>query len=615
MLSAFAASIRGKLLLLTAGVTFIALFLAGGLLVAYEARTYKQRWVSDLETQADILGTSTSAALVFDDRKTATQNLELLRSRKAIQEAAVYGEDGLLFAAFVRDPSARVPLDITGLRLGSDFQGDFVTIIKVVSEKGKDRGYVYVRASHELGERLAGYAGILAAVMLLSLFAAVAIGSWLQRRITGPIVAVAETAHRVISTRDFSLRVDRRTTDEVAYLVDAFNAMLAEIGARSEALVQADRMKDQFLATLAHELRNPLAPIRNALHILRVAKHRPELVDQAQSMMERQVRQLVRLVDDLLDVSRITTGKLTLHREPVALADVVENAIEIARPVIEAQRHSLVVRLPAEKVMLTADATRLAQVFSNLLNNAAKYTDSGGRIELSAELCGDNVRVEVRDNGMGISRELLPDVFNMFTQADAALRRPTQSGLGVGLALVKRLVELHGGTIAADSEGEGRGSRFSVTLPRGAVSAAPAAAKLEIHAIAPQRAHRVVIIDDNADFADSLAAILAERGDEVRLAYDGPPGLRIVEEFMPDVAFVDVGLPTMSGHDVARRLRASPASASIVLVAVSGWGQESDKARSEAAGFDAHIVKPLDPAQLDSIFQHVRRRQAVRVTG
>jgi signal transduction histidine kinase/ActR/RegA family two-component response regulator len=611
MLSKIASSIRGKLLLLIAAVTFLALFVSGVSLMVYEARTYHERWVSDLQTQADILGSSTSAALAFDDRSTALQNLELLRGRPAILAAAVYTEDGALFASFTGARSQPLPSSLAGHPTGSDAQGEYITLVTRIVEGNTTRGYVYLRATYGLTERMLSYAGILSIVMLLSLVAAMLIGSWLQQKITEPILAVAQTAHRVIETRDFSLRVDKKTTDEVAYLVDAFNSMLAEIGVRSEALVKADRMKDQFLATLAHELRNPLAPISNALHILKVARNRPDMAQEARSMMERQLKQLVRLVDDLLDVSRITTGKLMLRREQVILADVLTNAIEIARPLIDSHGHRLVTELPAGSVTLAADATRLAQVFSNLLSNAAKYTDSGGRIDLTAHVVADHVIVEVKDNGIGMSPELLPDVFNMFTQATAALERTTQAGLGVGLALAKHLVELHGGTIDAYSEGLGRGSRFTVRLPI-MEAATVGIAPLPTAAHDAGRPYRIVIIDDNIDFADSLALILKELGHEVHLAYDGLSGLRTVEDLSPDLAFVDLGLPVLSGHEVARRLRGSGSYPALVLVAVSGWGQDADKARSAEAGFDIHIVKPLEPTELGSILERVHLKHGSR---
>jgi CheY-like chemotaxis protein len=383
--------------------------------------------------------------------------------------------------------------------------------------------------------------------------------------------------------------------------------MLAEIGRRSEALLTADRMKDQFLATLAHELRNPLAPISNALHLLEAAGDRPDMAASARRMMARQLKQLVRLVDDLLDVSRITTGKLVLHMENTELHKVIDNAVEIARPLIESRRHRLTVDLPPQPLNLRGDETRLAQVFSNLLNNAARYTDPGGAIAVTAEVSTRDVEVHVTDNGLGIAPEVLPEIFEMFTQANTSIER-AQAGLGVGLALALHLIEMHGGTIEARSEGIGHGSRFTVRLPLSAenrATAAPAAPIVDDEAAAC----RVLVVDDNQDFATSLAMILRDLGNDVRVANDGLEGLRAAEAFQPAVAFLDIGLPGLNGYDLARRLREHRGNGSLVLVAVTGWGQENDKLRAAQAGFDHHLVKPLNPGELPAILHAATKKR------
>ena len=614
MIVRIAHSIRGKLLLLIVAVTFIALFVSAIALVVYEARTYRERWVQDLQTQAEILGVSSVAALAFDDRTAARENLELLRARPAILSAAIYDEHGELFASFHGDPAQQVPARLKAARDSAVVEGGRVVLSQRISDRNTYQGAVYLVATYGLYERIAGYGAILLVVMLLSLVLAVFVGLWLQKKITEPLLAVTETAHQVIETRDFSLRVTKTTSDEIGYLVDAFNSMLAEIGTRADALIAADAMKDQFLATLAHELRNPLAAISNAVHILKAARDNPKMLDAAQGMMERQLKQLVRLVDDLLDVSRITTGKLTLRREPVPLMDVLNNAVEIARPVIAARHHDLTLRLPDASVMLSADGTRLAQVFSNLLNNAAKYTDERGRIDLTARTAQGSVVVEVADNGIGMAPELVPQVFNMFTQADTALDRQMQTGLGVGLALARRLVELHGGSISARSDGVGRGSRFTVTLPV-LETATAAPVRLEPPSTRATSRFRVVVADDNTDFASSLAIILQDLGHEVRTTHDGVSAVSLITDFAPDVAFVDIGLPGLSGYDVARRLRAEGANSALVLVAVTGYGQDTDKARTAGAGFDSHIVKPLDPGQLGPVFDLVAARHRPRAAA
>ena len=475
---------------------------------------------------------------------------------------------------------------------------------------------------YQLRERLLGYAAILAAVILSGLLVAALLSGVLERTVTQPILAVADAAEQVIEQRDFSLRVARTSNDEVGRLVDAFNAMLAEVGGRTAdleesnrslqremherktaeaALRAADRRKDEFLATLAHELRNPLAPIANAVEILRNRQVAPQVADQAREMMERQVRQLVRLVDDLLDVSRITTGRLVLKRRPVAIRSIIDSAIETSRPLLRARGHVLGLEVAEQAIYVDADATRLGQVFSNLLNNAAKYTPPGGHIALAAHLAHGEVIVEVRDDGIGIAPEMLASIFDMFVQADTSLER-TQSGLGVGLTLARRLVELHGGRLEAHSEGLNRGSRFSVHLPtiEAARRASAGCGSPEPSAIATRR---ILLVDDNRDFALSMEALLSAHGHAVRTAYSGAEALAAAAEFKPDVAFLDIGLPGMSGYELASALRASAATARTFLVAVTGWGQESDRARARAAGFDRHLVKP---AEFDVILDVLR---------
>jgi signal transduction histidine kinase/ActR/RegA family two-component response regulator len=606
MLRRLRQSVRVKLFVLMLATTLIALVIAVAALVVYDSKDYHDRVVADLTTQADILGRSSVAALAFDDPAAARENLALLKVRPSIREAAIYNDAGLLFASYAGEGNAAPAVPPQPAFNGSRVQGDDIILFHRIVENGRERGTVYLRARYELTNRLIDYLRILGAVSVLSLLAALLISAFLQRGITQPILDVTDVAHSVMNSRDFSRRAHRTTEDEIGYLVDAFNNMLAEIGRRSEALLKADRMKDQFLAMLAHELRNPLAPISNGLHLLEAAGARPEVAAQARAMMGRQVKQLVRLVDDLLDVSRITTGKLTLRTAAVELHSVIENAVEIARPVIDTRRHHLKVEYPAAPLHLQGDATRLAQVFSNLLNNAAKYTPPGGAISLTAVVKGDQVEVVVADNGIGMTPTTLDEVFDMFTQANTAIDRE-QSGLGVGLALARYLVEAHGGSIEATSEGVDKGSRFVVRLPlaRGdqPQPAPPAPAESGIAG-----GHRVLVVDDNRDFAASLAMILRDMGNEVRVEYDGLEGVRAAEAFQPTIAFLDIGLPGINGYELATRMRAMGLDEDSTLVAVTGWGQKDDKARSTAAGFDHHVVKPLDPSELPKILRAASRR-------
>ncbi len=390
----------------------------------------------------------------------------------------------------------------------------------------------------------------------------------------------------------------------LAYAVAAFQDVAARETARealhaaSEALREGDRRKDEFLAILAHELRNPLAPLRNAAEILRRSDD-PSAGELARAMIERQLGQMARLVDDLLDVSRIATGKLKLHRDVLQLEEVVERAVETSRPRIDAQRHRLDVHLPAQPVRLRGDGIRLAQVLTNLLNNAAKYTEPGGSIALQVHPPGDGrVVVEVRDTGIGIAPDALASVFDLFAQVDAAEPK-AQGGLGIGLTIARRIVELHGGSIRAASEGPGRGATFTVELPVADADAAPAP-----HDGSRDRRHaqcRVVVADDNRDTADSLAIMLRLSGHEVHVAYDGEDAVDLVRRHRPDVALVDIGMPRLDGYGVARRLRAEPWGDTLVLAALTGWGQASDRAAAAAAGFDHHFTKPVDPVAVEAL--------------
>lgn len=365
-----------------------------------------------------------------------------------------------------------------------------------------------------------------------------------------------------------------------------------------ERLRETDRRKDEFLATLAHELRNPLAPVRNSLQLLRLANGNSGLIDQSCNILERQVAQMVRLVDDLLDVARITRGKLDLRREPVELAAVVRNSVEISGPFIEQMGHKLTVNLPQEAVPLHADPLRISQIFSNLLNNAAKYTKPGGHIWLTAECQGSDAVVTVRDTGIGIPADKLPRIFDELMQVDRSQER-TQGGLGIGLTLVKRLTEMHGGSVEARSGGPDKGSEFMVRLPVAAISGVPD--ELNTETAKPFGRRRILIVDDNRDGADSLARILKLLGNRVQTAYDGIDAVQAAEGFHPDVVLLDIGLPKMDGHKVCRYIREQPWGQNMVLIAVTGWGQDEDKRRSLEAGFNFHLVKPIDPSELGKL--------------
>jgi CheY-like chemotaxis protein/nitrogen-specific signal transduction histidine kinase len=379
----------------------------------------------------------------------------------------------------------------------------------------------------------------------------------------------------------------------VSVCVDITDRKLAEM-----ALRDADRRKDEFLATLSHELRNPLAPLRTAVELMRIARDDRAVVDKARATMERQLMHLVRITDDLLDVSRITQNKIEFRRERIDLRAVVHGAVEATRPMIDAQGHTLTIDLPDTPLWADADFTRLSQALSNLLNNAAKYTPSGGRVTVSAKGEASTVAISVADTGVGIPRDMLPRIFDMFTQLQAHRDR-AHGGLGIGLTLAKRLVELHGGTIEAMSEGPNRGSRFTVHLPLLHEEAdLPSASR---HDDAPARAGiRILIADDNEDTAEMMEVMLGFKGHDVRVAHDGFEAVAIAATFNPHIAFLDIGMPRLDGYEAARRIRALPGRRA-VLVALTGWGQEEDKRRSRDAGFDHHLTKPPEPDILERL--------------
>ena len=376
-----------------------------------------------------------------------------------------------------------------------------------------------------------------------------------------------------------------------------------------QALQEADRRKNDFLATLAHELRNPLAPIRNAVELLRMKSQLPVDKRGPAEVIDRQTRALTRLVDDLLDISRITQNRLELRREPASLSAIVEAAIESSRPLIDAGGHSLEVTMPDEPIVLLADVTRLAQVISNLLNNAARYSDKKGHVHVDVQRDGVDAVVRIVDEGIGIPATMLHRVFEMFVQVDRAHERG-RGGLGVGLALSKQLVEMHGGTITAHSPGPGLGSTFEVRIPIAAeveASVRAIGAKDDL----PTSRFRLLVVDDNRDSVDSLSTLLRLMGNDVQMAYDGVEAVHAAHTFRPDVVLLDVGLPLRNGYDVAKMIRSEPWGRNIVMIALTGWGQEQDRRKSREAGFDHHLVKPVDPralmALVSELFHSARR--------
>jgi two-component system CheB/CheR fusion protein len=375
-----------------------------------------------------------------------------------------------------------------------------------------------------------------------------------------------------------------------------------ELRERLDELDEADRQKNEFLAMLAHELRNPLAPMRNALHLLKTPGANGAMAQQARAIMDRQLNHLVRLVDDLLDVSRIVRGKVQLQRDLVDLTTVVVRAVETAQPVVDAHGHRLSVQLPDEPVWVDADVVRLAQAIANLLTNAAKYTDGAGTIWLAAGAREDHAFVVVRDTGIGIAPEMLPRVFDLFVQGDRSLER-SQGGLGIGLTLVERLVELHDGRVAAYSAGLGEGSEFTIRLPLAPEPGRHEAARRveQARCAADGTRRRVLVVDDNVDACESIVLILQMAGFDAKCVNDGPSVLPTALDYRPDAVVLDIGLPGMSGYEVARQLRERKEFEHTTLVAMTGYGQQADRDRARDAGFDRHLTKPVDPQTLQDV--------------
>ncbi len=390
--------------------------------------------------------------------------------------------------------------------------------------------------------------------------------------------------------------------DESDRLIGAVN-ILVDITDRKRAEAaerDASRRKSEFLAILAHELRNPLAPIRNGLQIMRLAEDDKAAGAMARAMMERQLGQMARLIDDLLDLSRIANGKIELRKQRIDLMSAVQDAVETSGQLIEAAGHEFTVSVPPRPVYVEADRTRLAQVFANLLNNSAKFTPHGGHVRLAVEQQGSDVVVKVCDNGVGIPVDMLSTIFDMFTQVDHSLER-SQGGLGIGLNLVRGLVEMHGGRVEVNSDGPGTGSEFVVRLP---VSLTPGREHRQDGKDGCSRcpsSYRILVVDDNRDSADSLSMLLELMGHDTRTAYDGFEAVTTATAFRPEVVLLDIGLPKLNGYDACRRIREQPRGEAVVIIALTGWGQDEDKCRSKEAGFNFHMVKPVDPAALEKL--------------
>ncbi len=602
-------TLRIRLARAALATTLAALLLNAALVLAYEFDRYRSARGRDLHTQAEILKQSIAPALVFDDPESASQQLSPLSQKRDVTVAAVFRVDGTLFARYAADAADRTALAANPLpEPGVRFSGGTLELTEDILHDGEVVGRVYLRASYDMAHRLESYALIEVVVIALSMALAIFLFGRLQRSITGPVARIAEVAQEVVQRREWGLRAPTTDSHDIGALVDAFNRMLQEMETTTQELNRemaerqraddelrrADRRKDEFLATLAHEIRNPLAPMMNAIALLRRADVPEAARGKSIAILDRQLKHVVRLIDDLLDVSRISTGKLSLHKEDVDLVSVLRSALELIEPVARELRLALAVREDEPEIVVEADPARLLQVFSNLLSNACRYTPAGGRVTVSVERAADRVEVSVEDTGVGVDASMHERIFDLFEQGDKSLERGN-TGLGIGLTLARQLVTLHGGTLRVESEGRGHGSRFIVglRLPAqarpGAVRAAPQEPQEP-----PRHEHlRVLLADDNVDYVNSMQTLLEGAGLQVTSVYDGLAAVAAAQAGAPDVAVLDIGMPGLNGYEVARRLRAAPATAGMALIAVSGWGQESDKRDARDAGFDRHLVKPV----------------------
>ncbi|WP_198321118.1 ATP-binding protein [Azohydromonas aeria] len=605
--------------------TLLALLLSATLVLAYEYFQYRQEKVESLLTQADVLSHSVAPALIFKDPLTAKQQLVPLAHQKGLQHAAVYDSAGRVFAQYPAAPypgAVQPPSQLASPQW--HFSWSELEVFEPVMQDGEQVGIVQIRLAHDLLARLGSYVALQGGVLLLSLACAITVFARLQRRVTEPMARVTEVASEVIERRDWSLRARPERNEDVQRLVHSFNAMLDEVQARTEtlqremevrqkaeeSLLAADRRKDEFLATLAHELRNPLAPMTNAVMLLGRESTPAAGKQKAVAILDRQLRHLVRLIDDLLDVSRISTGKLVLQQENIDLGTVLHSAVELIEPVARERRLRLDVALPDVPCVLVGDSARLLQVVSNLLTNACRYTPPGGLVELRVAQAPSYVEVSVRDTGIGIEASMQERIFELFEQGDKSLERGNV-GLGLGLTLAKRLAQMHGGDVGVSSKGIGHGSTFVVKLPRpeGEISISNSAGAA---LTTPGAALRLLIADDNVDFASSLEVLLVQSGHSVRVVHDGQAALDAAHLELPDVLLLDIGMPKLNGYEVAERLRAESSSgAKPVLIAISGWGQPADKARAASAGFDHHLLKPVDAEKLRQLLALIAEGRAV----
>jgi signal transduction histidine kinase/ActR/RegA family two-component response regulator len=615
--------IRHKLLVMTFASSATALALAAGGLLTWDVITFRAEIAGDVTAQSRIVAENSAAPLTFMDERAAGETLAVLRLRPRITSACLYAADGRLFATYHRDRSGACPAQPPAeSRFGWDTLVDVAPV-----QLGSDRlGTLFLqRELTDVFDRLR-IGGITAAgLLLLAIGAAFLIAQRLQRAIANPLLDLADTARAISSSRDYTLRAAPSSGDEVGVVVYAFNDMLDRIAQRNnelsranEDLRDANRLKDEFLATLSHELRTPLNAVLGWTRVLRASKVEPATQDRALASIERNARAQARLVEDLLEVSRIVTGKLRIQVKPVDVAAVVDAAVEVVRPAAMAKKIALDVSVGVRPAMTSGDPDRLQQVVWNVLSNAVKFTPAGGSVTVRLDEA-DGYRLTVTDSGPGIDPRFLPHVFDPFRQADGTASRE-HGGLGLGLAIARQLVELHGGTIKARSQGAGTGATFEIFLPSRLAPQPETAAGAAATLVEPQavpvdgdllRNLRVLVVDDEEDARLLLQATLLQYGAEVITASSVAEAIAALDRETPDVMLSDVGMPHEDGYSLIRRVRARPAQdgGGIPAIAITAYASAADRLATLTAGYQAHVAKPFEPREVASLVAELGRRE------
>ena len=609
--------IRRKLLVATLASSATALVLASGGFLAWDITQFRQELQQDLDAQAAIVADNSAAPLTFNDTQAAGETLAVMRLRPRVVIACLY-KGSQLFATYHRDGGAGCPPSPPAQ--GATGRNSY-TVITPVTVAGGTVGTLFIsRDLEDLRDRVQVGAAAVVAFLLIALAASFLIAHRIQRVIAAPLLALAGTARTISTGQDYSVRVTPESNDEVGVVIEAFNAMLDRISERNSELSRASRLKDEFLATLSHELRTPLGAVLGWTRVLRTTRAEGATRERALEAIERNARAQARLIEDLLEISRIVSGKLSLQVQPVDLAEIIDSAVEVVRPAATAKQIALTTDITVRPALTSGDAGRLQQIVWNLMSNAVKFTDAGGaaRIRLTRTR---GYRIVVTDTGQGIDSRFLPHVFDAFRQADGTTTRE-HGGLGLGLAIARQLVELHGGTIKARSDGIGRGSTFQVDLP--SVVVQPAAGS---KAMAPSRGARsteidhdvlrdvhVLVVDDEADARDLMEMVLSEYGAIVTAVDSAAAALAEIDRRVPDVLLSDVGMPREDGYDLIRRLRSRPAErgGGIPAIAVTAYASASDRESALATGYEAHVAKPFEPEALAQAVAMLCRAQTRR---